>query len=269
MGVSLLEQTEHQEPVQDDLNLASDESPVEEKQVDPEVEKEKAKRRLSDRLKEQTFHRRQAERENEQLKRQVAELSAKTAIKAEPDPEDYADRNAYNSDREAWKKQEREKITAEVEEKLRTDAKKSEYQKQLDAQKAGYIEGRAEAIKDDPKYHEYEKDIDKVVESFDAPEIQDLILAAGKQGPKIVKYLGANPDELEEIADSSPRERTFLMGKLVAKLEAKPVKTISSAPNPTRSEKGGATRAAAPTGKAFDSSKETFKEFSARQNRLR
>ncbi|WP_460994243.1 hypothetical protein, partial [Staphylococcus aureus] len=77
----MLEQTEHQEPVQDDLNLASDESPVEDKQIDPEAEKEKVKRRLSDRLKEQTFHRRQAERENVQLKQQVAELSAKTAIK--------------------------------------------------------------------------------------------------------------------------------------------------------------------------------------------
>ena len=236
---------------------------------DPVVEKEKARNRLSDRLKEQTYHRRQAEREAEALRKENAELKARTAIKSEPDPEDYSDRNKYAEDREAWKKAETAKIKAETEKEIRQKQQQEAQEAQLEKQKEGYLKSRAEVMKDDPKYHEYEKDIDKVVEAFEAPEIQDLILAASKQGPLIVSYLGQNPDELEEIASASPRERVFRMGKLIAKLEAKPAKTISTAPNPTRSEKGSAPRTPAPSGKAYDPSKESFREYSARINGIR
>jgi hypothetical protein len=181
-----------------------------ENQDPPEAEKEKAKKRLSDRLREQTYHRRQAERERDDLKQKYDELASKAVIKSEPDPEDYADRDRYTQDRETWKKQEREKIRAEEAKNIRLEAEREKHQAQAEKQKEGYIAGRVEAIKDDPKYHDYEKEIDKVVETFDAPEIQDLILAASKQGPRIVTYLGTNPDELEEIASASPKERAFL-----------------------------------------------------------
>ncbi|HET9695726.1 MAG TPA: hypothetical protein VFP40_02590 [Terriglobales bacterium] len=260
----MLEQTEKPAEIEETTTVA--EGAEVKEQTDPEVDKEKAKRRLSDRLREQTYHRRQAERERDDLKKKVDELSARTVIKSEPDPEDYSDRGKYAEDREAWKAQERAKIKAEVTQEVHTSTERSRAQAQLEKQKDGYLASRVDAIKEDPKFHDYEKEIDKVVEAFDAPEIQDLILAASKQGPKIVKYLGTNPDELEEIASASPRERTFLMGKLVAKLEAKPVKTISTAPNPTRSEKGSAPRAAAPSGKSYDPSKESFRDYSKRIN---
>ena len=260
----MLEQTEHLETETQESQVV--EGVEVEKQEDPEVAKEKAKRRLSDRLREQTYHRRQSERENEALRRENEALKAKVTPKNEPDPDDYSDRDKYNSDREAWKEQERGKIRAEESERIRRESAQSARQSEAEKQKEAYLSSRPDAIKEDPKFHEYELEIDKVVEAFDAPEIQDLILAAKKQGPKIVVYLGNNPDELEEIASASPRERSFLMGKLVAKLEAKPVKTISTAPNPTRSEKGSAPRPAAPSGRAFDPSKETFREYAKRTN---
>lgn len=263
----MLEQTEHLETETPDSQVV--EGVEVEKEADPEVEKERSKKRLSDRLREQTFHRRNAERTADALRKENEELKARAIPKQEPDPEDYADRDKYTLDRETWKAHERQKIRAEESENIRQEAKKAELQTQFEKQKEGYISGRVEAIKDDPKYAEYEKEIDKVVEAFEAPEIQDLILAASKQGPRIVKYLGTNPDELEEIASASPKERAYLMGKLVAKLEAKPVKTISTAPNPTRSEKGSAPRPNAPTGKAYDSSKETWAAFTQRQNGFR
>lgn len=242
---------------------------IEGKEQDPAAEKEKAKKRLSDRLRETTWKMRTKERENEALRKENDELKAGAKIKAEPDPDDYADRNKYHEDREAWKTQEREKIRAEEAQNVRKELTLAEKRAQVEKQKEAYISGRVEAIKEDPKFHEYELEIDRVVEAFDAPEIQDLILAAKKNGPRIVSHLGANPDELEEIASASPRERSFLMGKLVAKLEAKPAKTISSAPNPTRSEKGGAQRKEAPKGLAFDKTKETFSEYSKRVNSSR
>lgn len=229
-------------------------------------QKEKAKRRLSDRNRELTYRLRQAERELEAERKKNVEQAVK-APKTEPDPEDYSDRQKYNQDREAWKEAERARIRAEESEKIKAEAVQAEKAKQFEKQKDGYIKARTDAIKEDEKYHEYEKEIDKVVEAFEAPEIQDLILAASKHGPKIVSYLGKNPDELEEIASASPRERTFLMGKLVARLEAKPAAPkISSAPNPTRSEKGGAPRTLVPTGRAYVPEKESFQAFSKRIN---
>ncbi len=260
----MLEQTET--PAEIEENPEVDAGAEVKEQADPEVDKEKAKRRLSDRLREQTFHRRQAERERDDIKQKYDELASKATIKSEPDPDDYSDRGKYAEDREAWKAQERGKIRAEEAEKIRRESAQSARQSEAEKQKEAYLSSRPDAIKEDPKFHDYELEIDKVVEAFDAPEIQDLILAASKQGPKIVKYLGTNPDELEEIASASPRERSFLMGKLVAKLEAKPVKTISTAPNPTRSEKGSAPRTGVPSGKTFDSSKESFKEYAKRIN---
>lgn len=256
-----VEATEQEKPVEAVEGVKQEEN--------PEEQKEKAKKRLSDRNRELTFRLRQAERELEAERKKTAEIAAKVTIKNEPDPDDYADRDKYVQDRESWKDQERQRIRAEESVKLRQSIEQERYQSQIEKQKEGYIAGRVDAIKDDPKYHEYEKEIDKVVDAFEAPEIQDLIIAASKQGPKIVKYLGTNPDELEEIASASPKERVFLMGKLVAKLEAKPVKNISSAPNPIRSEKGGATRTSAPTGKAFDPSKESFRAYSQRINGFR
>jgi len=264
----LLEQIEDTATETEVKTEGSETEVAENKEQDQEA-KEKARNRLSDRLKAQTFHRREAERKAEALQRELDEIKSKTVIKREPDPDDYSDRDKYNEDREAWKNQEREKIRSEEERKLKIKQADEDRKARLDEQQKAYIAGRAEVIKEEPKFHDYEKEIDRIVEVYDAPEIQDTILAAKKQGPKIVKYLGTNPDELEEIASASPKERIFLMGKLVAKLEAKPVKTISTAPNPTRSERGSAPRVQAPTGKAFDKSKETFPEYAARINRLR
>ena len=263
----MLEQLEHSESVEVEKTDAIEGQ--EEKQESPELEKEKAKKRLSDRLREQTFHRREAERRAEALAKELQEFKSKSVIKSEPDPENYSDRDKYSQDREIWKEQERARIRAEESQNVRKELEREKTQAQFEKQKEGYIAGRTEAIKEDANYHEYEKEIDKVVDAFEAPEIQDLILAASKQGPKIVKYLGTNTDELEEIASASPKERAYLMGKLVAKLEAKPVKTISSAPNPTRSEKGSAQRPAAPTGRVFDKSKEAFTSFAKRYNGLK
>jgi hypothetical protein len=269
----LLNETQQPEPEVEESAQGEAVAEVEKEQgeqgQEPSVEKEKAKRRLSDRNRELTYRLRQTERElaAEKLARSAAE--SRTAIKAEPDPDDYADRDKYTEDKEAWKKQEREKIRAEEAENIRRESAQRARQTEAEKQKEAYLSSRPDAIKEDPKFHEYEVEIDKVVEAFDAPEIQDLILAAKKQGPKIVRYLGTNPDELEEIASASPRERAFLMGKLVAKLDAKPAKTISTAPDPIRSERGSAQRPAVPSGLAFDRTKETFAQYSARKNGLR
>lgn len=259
----MLEQLEH-ESVEVEKTEAIEGQ--EEKQESPELEKEKAKKRLSDRLKEQTFKWREEQRKSEALAKELQELKAKLTVKSEPKPDSYDDRDKYDQDHEAWIEQERERIRREESEKLTRKQQEAKELEEIRKQEEDYKAGRAGVAKEDPNLSEHEKMIDEVVESYEAPEIRELIYGQRKQGPKLVSYLGNNPDELEKLANASPRERLVLMGKLLAKLEAKPVKTISSAPNPTRSEKGSAQRPAAPTGRAFDKSKEAFTAFAKRYN---
>ena len=259
----MLEQLEH-ESVEVEKTEAIEGQ--EEKQESPENEKEKAKKRLSDRLKEQTFKWREEQRKSEALAKEVQELKAKLTIKDEPRPDSYDDRDKYDRDRGTWEEQERARIRKEESERLTRKQQEEREIEEIRKQEDDYKAGRAGVAKEDPNLSEHEKLIDDVVEEYRAPEIRELIYGQRKQGPKLVSYLGNNPDELEKLANSSPKERLVLMGKLLAKLEAKPVKTISSAPNPTRSEKGSAQRPAAPTGKAFDKSKESWQAYARRIN---
>lgn len=257
---------ETEEAVEKTVDVATDST---ESGKSIEEEKAKARKRLSDRLREQTYHRREAERKAAELQAQLQEFKAQSKLKKEPDPDDYDDRDRYSADKARWIEQERERIRHEEREQIKKEVYHADAQKKLQADTADYLAGRALVIKDDPKFHEYEKEIDKIVEIYDAPEIQNAILRSKKNGARIVQHLGNNPDELEEIASASPQERIFLMGKLSARLEAKTVKTISTAPNPTRSEKGSAQRVNLPAGRTFNSSKESFKDYAARLNRLK
>ena len=82
--------------------------------------------------------------------------------------------------------------------------------------------------------------VDAIVNASGSEAIRQTVLGSDI-GPAIVDYLGNNPDELEEIADKSQLEQARVLGRIEAKLEAKPVKKVSSAPAPTRSSKGSAT----------------------------
>jgi len=84
----------------------------------------------------------------------------------------------------------------------------------------------------------------------------------------LVAYLGKNPDELTDIALMNKEDRLYELGKLAAKVKAKSLKTISSAPDPVRSEKVSAPK----TKPQFGGSKhvyiknETFLERAKRIN---
>lgn len=95
----------------------------------------------------------------------------------------------------------------------------------------------AEKLKtEDPNFQKYANEIDNVIEEYEAPEIKGIIYKAKSLGPAIVQYLGTHPEELEEIASSSPFDRVLKMGQLMSQLKATSIKTGSSAPNPVRSE---------------------------------
>lgn len=205
-------------------------------------EKEKAKRRLSDRNKDLTKYWRKEQRKNEELEQRLKKYEEANKIKEEPDVESYDDFNKFKQDNAKWQEQERQRIREEEREAIKQEDAQEKYEREIEEGKQAYLKSRAEIAKEDANFKNYEVEIDEVVSEFKAPEIQDIILSAKEIGPSVVKYLGNNQEELIEIASSTPSKRAFKMGRLVAKLEAKPTKKSSSAPSPVRSETGSAPR---------------------------
>jgi len=235
--------------------MAENEAEVEEKveptpeQVEAEAkqaeevkvqEKEKAKRRLSDRNKEITYKLREAERQLEAERKVSAELKEAQKIKKEPQEDDFDDFSQFQEKKTQWSTQKEQEMRQEITQKVQQEQWQAQQQRQAQENQAAYLKNREAFAKDDDKFHDYEVAIDDAVNTWGAPEIQDLILKAKEHGPMMVKHLGTHPEELSLIASSSPQERPYLIGRLQAKLEAKPVKKVSSAPDPVRSGGGSA-----------------------------
>lgn len=257
------------EDVSEDVSLETNEEEKNPEQLEAEKaeqEKAKGKKRLSDRNRELTYQLREEQRQRKADQDRIAKLEEATKIKSKPEPDFYDDHDIYIEDRKKWDEQERSKIREEERLRIREELQYENYQKQLDKNKDLYKSGRESYAKNNPKFHSYEEHIDFIVDKYETPEIQDLILEAGKQGPAIVSYFGANPDELEEIASLSPRQRVFRMGALTSKLEAKPVKTSSTAPPPPTSEKGGARSRTIKKTAGHDPQRESWKAYCQRRN---
>jgi len=227
------------------------------------VEKPK-ENRYSKRVKDLNTKYRTEERARIAAEKELAEIKESKKLKKEPQPEDFEDGIVPESKKKQWANQTREEIRAEERENLKKESKFKKQQKIIDEGKKAYIKGRSAYVNEDPEFHKYEVEIDDIVEEYQAPEIQNIILKS-KKGLEIVKHFGKNPDDLLDIASSSPADRVYKMGQLTGKLQAKPVKKSSSAPSPTRSEKGSATSTSLgkndPRGK-----NESWSDFCKRKN---
>jgi hypothetical protein len=239
-----------------------------EKQENSEEEKAKAKRRLSDRLKQRTREFRDAERKNQELEAELSKYRDQSKIKTEPKPTDYDDLEKFNADNRRWMEQERERIRKEEREAIKQDLRAEEDNKKFSDDLEAYKKSAIKIKAEDPKYQKYAEEVDDVINSLHAPEIKGIIIKARSLGPEIVRYLGTHTDELEEIASASPFDRVYQMGQLVNKLKAKSVKTGSSAPDPVRSESGSAPNARVISGSKHSTviKGETFAERAKRLN---
>ena len=214
-------------------------------EVSPEEQVEKAaqekaakKQRYSDRVKDLNTKFREEERAGKAKDRRIAELEDAAKIKSKPVAGDYEDHDKYLADDKKYSEQEiNDRVNVRFEEK-QAESRRDEANKQINKQTEVYVSNRQKAISEDSKYIEYEKIVDNV--NKDAPEIFNAILKGG--GPAMVKYLGQNPDELEDIVLTDPSERMFELGKIAAKVKAKSPKTTSTAPDPNNIGKGRRTK---------------------------
>lgn len=203
-------------------------------------EKARGKRRLSDEIKQKTYLYREEQRKNAKLAERLKELEEQSKLKAEPNPDDYADDNKLKADQDKWRQQERDKLRQEVSQELEQKQIQEKEQRRYNKQVETYAQQRETAKENYENYEESEKLVDSVANMSDSGVIRQVILGS-EQGTQIVDYLGNNPDELEKISEMSPLEQARVLGRIESKLDAKPIKKTSSAPDPIRSEKGGAS----------------------------
>jgi len=247
------EKVEEQAEIQPEEKV--EEKPAEEKAQ----EKEKAKRRLSDRNKELTWKLRETERQLEAEKAAKKEVEDRSKLQTAPKEEDFDTFESYKAQQTKWDTQKEAEIEERVTLKVQTQFAEKQTQLELQKNQEAYNTQRTELAKEDPKMGEYELVVTRAMNDYGVPELQNMILNAKEYGPKMVKHLGTHPDALLDIALATPQERFFQMGKLQAKLEAKPVKKISSAPDPVRSGKASAQVQANPAN-------ETQAEYNRRMN---
>jgi len=233
---------------------------VEEKTESTEVEgkaeektEKKKQSRSAYRIEQLNTQLREQEREaDKKLAEQAEELKIlreQSRIKSEPDPDNYADHDQYRDDSTKWKKQEDAKTRQEIRNEILEENRKAKHKEEADKMAENYAEKKREA---NGVYDNYQASEDKVIEVLRshgdfAAQIQRSILRA-KHSTAIVNYFGENLDKLQELAFKSPEDQAETVWDLNKQLSAKTLKTKSTAPNPTRSEKGGAPRAKASTG---------------------
>ena len=257
-----------QELESETVETESTEKKVDEGKPAEEPKAKPKENRYSKRVKELNSKWRESERKVADLERKLGEREEAEKIKKEPDPEDYDDMESYRKDRKKWNDQEYSKIRKEERNSIKEKSAGKKQKEAFEKGKNAYLKSRPSYVKEDPDFHKYEVEIDEAVEQWQAPEIQNIILKSKELGCEIVKHFGNNPDDLLDIVSSSPSERIFKMGRLTAKLQAKPVKKSSSAPDPVRSEKGSAKKISMDAKDPYDPKRESFSEFARRRNGL-
>jgi hypothetical protein len=152
------------------------------------------------------------------LRRELAEKANAPRPLVQPKPEDYANQADYI---EAAAQFKAEQIVAEKEAKQQQAAVRDSY------------DDREEAIR--AKYSDYEEvallDTDK-----GGPAISNTmaeVIMESEIGPEIAYYLGKNVEESKQIWAMKPALQAAALGKIEAKLTAKPpAKPASNAPEP-------------------------------------
>ena len=249
-----------------------------EKPAEGEVEKnpeesteEKAKKnqnRYSRRVEDLNTKYRTEERRANSLEQENKELKEASVIETEPDPDDYSDNGKLADDKAKWAKQRDDKIREEGRTEGRNENAKNQQTQKQEKVATGYGKQRVYGDKHFKDFYQSEKTVGDILQSHGdhAVEIRDSILES-KNSAAIINHLGDDIDKLQELAFMSPRDQAKAIWALDKELEAKPVKNVSSAPDPPRSEKESAPRPAASSGGRHIHKKgETFLERARRLN---
>lgn len=213
--------------------------------------------RLTKRAKTAESRAEKAERENAELRKQIADQKAEST---KPKPEDFDDHDDYLKARDKWK------ADSEPE-----DDKK---EKPLSSEEQDFIDARDLVLEAAEELGH--KDWEKAIRNENLRMTQPMIIAMAETDipGEIAYYLGKNPDEAAKIAEMKPFRQASEIGKLEAKLAAD-AEASEKAPEPEPEPKPSKKQSAAPAPiepvKGKDASEKkpedmSFKEFEAKRN---
>lgn len=246
-------ETEDNQAGEEKVELTPEEIKAEAEKVKEEA-KTKARNRLSDRNKELTYNWRETERKLDTANKQIEELTKSNEIKEEPDPDDYTDPVKLADDQKKYKSQTETEVRADERKKVNAENAATKQQEKSESSAIKWRDQQKKGLAKDPDYYDSEINVQNklklhadTINQYAAANVRDLISDADN-GAALIIYYNAHPDELEDILYLSKDAQDRAILKKDLKLEAKPVKTISTAPNPTRSEQGRSARQSDPVG---------------------
>lgn len=167
---------------------------------------------------------------------------------------DWSGRRAALVAKAEAQKEIEDKLTAE-----KTEAEHKRVKEQNDVVLAEFAKRKAKFIEDHPDYEELveSEEPDKVVQ-ISIPMANAIL--TDEDGPAIAYYLGQNRDEAERISKLAPVQAVAALGRIAARLAAKPAPATKPAPLATL--KTGAETAVRKT-----ANEESMEEYGARRQR--
>jgi hypothetical protein len=214
------------------------------------TEKKDDKSHISRRIGELKREAREAKEALEAERQRRIQLEEATKLKKEPDPNDYADYEKLEADKAIWRSQEKARIKQEIQQEFIAEQQEKAQREQAAKVSQEWAKQREKGAKDFDNWYEHEEDVASVVRTTGAWNIRDVILESDN-GAAIVNYLGKNPKVLKEISNLPPSAQTRRLIRIETDLEAKPRKTISSAPDPVNTVKGSASVSANPANESM------------------
>lgn len=220
----------------------------------------------------------EAERRAQEAERKLQEAEGKNGGKAkpeaqddegEPDPSDFDSYDEYLDALADWKADQKIGAKGKKDDKAAADDDNGSNKDDQDTEFTEALEDVQDAFSETRKSH---KDFDEVIGQQDLQITRDMVIAmADSEDPGAIAYhLGKNKQEAARIAKLSPIAQAKEIGKIEAKLAAKPQqpgKKTTSAPDPIDPVKGSDSTSKAPQDMDFAEYERTQNEKEQRGGR--
>jgi hypothetical protein len=220
----------------------------------------------------------EAERRAQEAERKLQEAEGKKGGKAkpeaqddegEPDPSEFDSYDEYLDALADWKADQKIGAKGKKEDKAAADDDNGSNKDDQDTEFTEALEDVQDAFSETRKTH---KDFDEVIGQQDLQITRDMVIAmADSEDPGAIAYhLGKNKREAARIAKLSPIAQAKEIGKIEAKLAAKPQqpgKKTTSAPDPIDPVKGSDSTSKAPQDMDFAEYERTQNEKEQRGGR--
>lgn len=169
--------------------------------------------------------RHERDRENEQLRKRLAELEAvkqEQALKP-PKQEDFPDYDEFLVEKARFR------IQQEMQQERQKQAE-AEKQRLAQEQMAKVAQTFTERVNEARKVYQDFDDI--ALGDFPMSQAMYDTIAMHEKGPDLAYYLGSNPDEADRIASLPPLQASAELGALAVKLDRPKPKKATNAPDP-------------------------------------